>query len=85
MGVINATPFNAGIGVTGANDGNAICNYRPATEEELTRVAAIEATLAAHNVPLAAASLQFPVRKRSLFPHFLYENDHFTKTGSGPI
>ena len=61
MGVINATPFNAGIGVTGANGGNAICNYRPATEEELARVAAIEAVLKLHGVPLAAASLQFPL------------------------
>ena len=60
MGVINATPFNAGIGVTGAIK-NAICNYRPATEAELTRVAAIEATLAGYEVPLAAASLQFPL------------------------
>eukprot|EP01047_Picozoa_sp_COSAG01_P037475 COSAG01_NODE_2981_length_6758_cov_11.354408_4_plen_150_part_00 len=59
-GVINATPFNAGIGVTGAVEG-AICNYRPATEAELSRCAAIEAVLETHDVPLAAASLQFPL------------------------
>jgi hypothetical protein len=59
-GVINATPFNAGIGVTGAVEG-AICNYRPATEAELSRCAAMEAVLETHDVPLAAASLQFPL------------------------
>ena len=60
MGVINATPFNAGIGVTGAIDG-AICNYGPADEAVLKRCAAIEAVLERHDVPLPAASLQFPL------------------------
>lgn len=36
MGVICATPFNAGILVTGPVEG-AICNYRPATPDELAR------------------------------------------------
>ena len=40
---------------------SVVCNYRPATEAELTRCAAVEAVLAKHDVPLGAASLQFPL------------------------
>ena len=40
---------------------SVVCNYRPATDAERARCAAIEAVLARYDVPLGAASLQFPL------------------------
>jgi D-threo-aldose 1-dehydrogenase len=50
--------FNSGILATGAVEG-AKYNYEPAPEPILERVRRIEAVCARHNVPLAAAALQF--------------------------
>ena len=44
----------------GQNKG-AVFNYEPATAEQLQHVGKIEAVCAAHDVPLAAAALQFPL------------------------
>ncbi|MEM8657906.1 MAG: aldo/keto reductase [Pseudomonadota bacterium] len=51
--------FNSGILATGPVEG-AYYNYRPAPREVLERTARIEAICARHNVPMAAAALQFP-------------------------
>ena len=64
MGIIAATAFNAGILVRGpdpADGSTVICNYRPATQEELERARGIERVCQAHGVPLPAAALQFSV------------------------
>jgi D-threo-aldose 1-dehydrogenase len=58
VSVIGAAPYNSGILVTGAVPG-ARYNYVPATPDVLARVARIEAVARAHQVPLAAAALQF--------------------------
>jgi D-threo-aldose 1-dehydrogenase len=50
--------FNSGILATGAVPG-AKYNYRPAPEDVLQRVAAIEAICRRHDVPLRVAALQF--------------------------
>jgi D-threo-aldose 1-dehydrogenase len=57
--VILGAPFNSGILATGAI-GGARFDYRPAREDELARVAAIEAVCRKWNIPLAAAALAFP-------------------------
>jgi D-threo-aldose 1-dehydrogenase len=56
--VILAAPYNSGLLVTGARPG-ATYNYVPASEDVLTKVAAIERVAAAYGVPLPAAALQF--------------------------
>eukprot|EP01065_Artemidia_motanka_P010112 TRINITY_DN15301_c0_g1_i3.p1 TRINITY_DN15301_c0_g1~~TRINITY_DN15301_c0_g1_i3.p1 ORF type:complete len:354 (+),score=66.87 TRINITY_DN15301_c0_g1_i3:245-1306(+) len=62
VGVVAASPFNAGILVHGPRcDGTDICNYRPATDEEVKRAAALAAICREHGVPLGAAALQFPL------------------------
>jgi D-threo-aldose 1-dehydrogenase len=53
-------PYNSGILATGARPG-AKYNYKPAPEPILERVARIEAVCAGHAVPIAAASIQFPL------------------------
>lgn len=53
--------FNSGILATGACSGTATFNYAPAASEWLARTARIEAVCAAHDVPLRAAALQFPL------------------------
>jgi D-threo-aldose 1-dehydrogenase len=58
VSVIVAAPYNSGILVTGAVPG-ARYNYVPAPPDVLARVAKIEAVARAHQVPLAAAALQF--------------------------
>lgn len=60
ISVIIGGPYNSGILATGAVKG-AKYNYKPAPQEILDRVQAIERVCAAHNVPLAAAALQFPL------------------------
>lgn len=52
--------FNSGILATGAKPG-AKYNYAPAPAAVMEKVALIGAVCAAHNVPLAAAALQFVV------------------------
>jgi len=63
VGVIAATAFNAGILVSGTANATAeapvICNYRPATADEISRTQNIEGVCAAHGVSLPAAALQF--------------------------
>ncbi len=58
VSVILAAPFNSGILVTGAVP-DARYNYLPAPAEVMERVARIEAICRVHDVPLAAAALQF--------------------------
>jgi D-threo-aldose 1-dehydrogenase len=58
--VVIGGPFNSGILATGAV-GDPRYNYRPAPPEILARVARIEAVCRRHEVPLAAAALQFPL------------------------
>jgi len=68
--IILGGPFNSGILATGARPG-ANYNYKPAPPEIMARVAQIEAVCARHDVPLAAAALQFPLghpRVASIIP-----------------
>ena len=53
--------FNSGILATGAEPG-AHFDYRPASEEVLEKVAAMEAVALRHGVPLAAPAMQFPLQ-----------------------
>lgn len=53
-------PYNSGILATGAIPG-AKYNYKPAPPDIMDRVARIEAVCKRHNVPLAAAAIQFPL------------------------
>ncbi|SHH14734.1 aldo/keto reductase [Cognatishimia maritima] len=53
--------FNSGILATGPVDG-AHFNYAPASPEILERTSAIKAICDSHDVPLAAAALQYPDR-----------------------
>lgn len=61
--------FNSGILATGARPG-AKYNYSPAPAAVMEKVARIEAVCAAHNVPLAAAALQFVVAHPAI-PSFI--------------
>ncbi|MBP1847332.1 D-threo-aldose 1-dehydrogenase [Rhizobium petrolearium] len=58
---IAASPFNSGILATGARE-NAFYDMRPATPPVLRQVEALEEICRKHDVPLAAAALQFPAR-----------------------
>lgn len=60
MSILLGGPFNSGILAVGARPG-ATYNYRPAPPEIMNRVARIEGVCARHNVPLAAAAIQFPL------------------------
>ena len=60
VGVVLGGPLNSGILATGARQG-AKYDYADAPAGVLNRVARIEAVCARHNVPLAAAALQFPL------------------------
>lgn len=62
IGIVGAGVFNSGILATGVRNGGAHYDYGPAPEEILRRVEAIEQLCARHDVPLAAASLQFVAR-----------------------
>ncbi len=55
-----AGPFNSGILAVGAREG-AQYDYKPAASEIRARVARLEAICVRHQVPLAAAALQFPL------------------------
>lgn len=64
MGIewIAAAPFNSGILVTGARP-DAFYNMKSATPAALDEVAALQRICARHSVPLAAAAIQFPLRR----------------------
>lgn len=61
--LVIAGPYNSGILAKGVRQGGAIpnFNYEPAPASIVERVGAIEDICARHNVPLAAAALQFPL------------------------
>jgi D-threo-aldose 1-dehydrogenase len=65
IGIILGGPYNSGILATGATDG-AFYDYAPATPEILARTRRIEAICAAHDVPLRAAALQFPLSHEAI-------------------
>lgn len=60
IGIVIGGAYNSGILATGAVEG-AVYNYKPAPPAILKRVSRIEAVCKRHNVPLAAAALQFPL------------------------
>jgi D-threo-aldose 1-dehydrogenase len=60
VGFVIGAVFSSGILATGAVPG-AHYNYAPAPPDILERVRRIETVCARHNVPLAAAALQFPL------------------------
>lgn len=60
VGIILGGPYNSGILASGAVPG-ARYDYAPAPEAILQRVRRLEAVCAAHEVPLIAAALQFPL------------------------
>ncbi|MBF9130859.1 aldo/keto reductase [Plantactinospora sp. S1510] len=61
VGVVNGAPFGGGILVKGTAATSKYA-YRTADEEVLRRIRAMEEACAAHDVPLAAAALQFSTR-----------------------
>lgn len=61
VSVIIGAAFNSGILVTGAKPG-ALYNFKPASEEILRRVSALEEKCAAFGIPLPAAAIAFPLR-----------------------
>ena len=60
VGIVIGAPFQSGILATGAVAG-ARYNYGNATDEQVTRVRAIQAVCDRYQVPLGAAALQFPL------------------------
>lgn len=60
VGIILGGPYNSGILATGPIEG-ARYDYAPAPEEILQRVRALNDVCIAHNTPLIAAALQFPL------------------------
>lgn len=60
VGFVVGAPFASGILATGAVQG-ARYRYAEATPEVMAKVKRIEAVCERHNVPLAAAALQFPI------------------------
>jgi len=60
VGIILGGPYNSGILATGPIDG-AHYDYAPAPEAILQRVGALDEVCRAHNTPLIAAALQFPL------------------------
>jgi D-threo-aldose 1-dehydrogenase len=60
VGIVIGGVFSSGITATGAVPG-AKYNYADATPEVMEKVRRIEAVCKAHDVPLAAAALQFPL------------------------
>jgi D-threo-aldose 1-dehydrogenase len=60
VGIILGGPYNSGILATGAIEG-ARYDYAPASEKILQRVRALNDVCVAHDTPLIAAALQFPL------------------------
>jgi D-threo-aldose 1-dehydrogenase len=60
--VIVGGPYNSGILATGVRRGGPVnYNYGSAPQQVMARVAQIESICDAHNVPLSAAAMQFPL------------------------
>ncbi|RVT39440.1 aldo/keto reductase [Sphingobium algorifonticola] len=72
--VVIGGPYNSGILAMGTRSGGVpYYDYRPADEAVIAKVAAIEAICDRHDVPLAAAALQFPLAAKpvvSVIPGF---------------
>jgi D-threo-aldose 1-dehydrogenase len=63
--IVVGGPYNSGILAVGAKTGAPLFyNYEPAPEDVIAKVRAIEAICDRHDVPLAAAALQFPLANR---------------------
>lgn len=60
VGIILGGPYNSGILATGAVEG-ARYDYAPAPDDIMQRVRKLSAVCAAHDTPLIAAALQFPL------------------------
>ncbi|HET6522661.1 MAG TPA: aldo/keto reductase [Geminicoccaceae bacterium] len=60
IGVVIGGPFNSGVLVTGPVEG-ATYDYRAAPADVMERVGRIKAVCDRHDVPMAAAALQFPL------------------------
>jgi D-threo-aldose 1-dehydrogenase len=65
IGVICASPFHSGILATGSVEG-ARYNFGPASSQIVAQVRRIETFCQRHDVRLAAAALQFPLRNRAV-------------------
>ena len=61
MAIINAAPFASGVLAKGSAKSRLIA-YTEASDDELEPVRSIESICAEHNIPLAAAALQFSMR-----------------------
>ena len=61
VAVLNAAPFGGGV-LAGAPSAQGSYAYRAASPEILARIEALKAACARHDVPLAAAALQFSLR-----------------------
>jgi D-threo-aldose 1-dehydrogenase len=63
--IVVGGPYNSGILAVGTKTGAPLYyNYEPAPPDVIEKVRKIEAVCADHNVPLAAAALQFPLAHR---------------------
>ena len=62
VAVLNAAPFGGGV-LAGAPSAQGIYAYHEASPETLARIEALKAACARHDVPLAAAALQFSLRE----------------------
>ena len=62
VAVLNAAAFGGGI-LAGSRASKGFFAYRKASPEVLARVDALDAACARHDVPLAAAAIQFPMRE----------------------
>jgi D-threo-aldose 1-dehydrogenase len=60
IGFVIGAPYQSGILATGAVEG-ANYDYAPASPEVMDKVRRIESVCARHDVPIAAAALQFPL------------------------
>ncbi|HEY6887259.1 MAG TPA: aldo/keto reductase, partial [Solirubrobacter sp.] len=61
VAVLNAAAFGGGI-LAGSRASKGFFAYREASPEVLARVDSLDAACARHDVPLAAAAIQFPMR-----------------------
>ena len=61
VAVLNAAPFGGGV-LAGGRASEGTYAYRDAAPEELARIDAIRAACERHDVPVAAAALQFSLR-----------------------
>lgn len=66
VSVVIGAPYASGILVRGPQQPGALYNYRPARPEVIAKAERIAAVCRRHDVPLAAAALQFPFGHRSV-------------------